>query len=217
MKFTVSFCAFLIIVFNISELCSQPDLKWRLILSAPYNSPGGRLDDVSFINENTGWVITQDVQNFEYVYKTTNGGLTWNMFTDSSFHGLRSIGFTDSLNGWLGTLANPGIALYNTTNGGLNWSSAVYNNGFDSLGVCGISVVDKNVVYGCGRYYGPAYLFKTTNGGVNWNTIYLGGQITTLIDCHFFNRDSGFVVGGIGNSFETRSGAVLFTSDGGNT
>ncbi len=41
--------------------------------------------------------------------------------------------------------------------------------------------------------------------------------VTTLIDCHFFNKDSGFVVGGIGNSFNTRNGAVLFTSDGGNT
>ncbi|MDQ3193919.1 MAG: YCF48-related protein, partial [Bacteroidota bacterium] len=206
-----------ILILGIDNIFSQSDLKWRLVQSAPYNSPGGRLDDASFINENTGWVITQDEQNNDYVYKTTNGGVTWDAFTNSSFDGVRCIGFADSLNGWLGTLSSNGTVLYNTTNGGLNWSGAINTTTGDSLGVCGISVVDKNNVYACGRYYGPPHLFKTTNGGINWTIKYLGSQIYTLIDCHFFNKDSGFVVGGIGNSFETRSGAVLFTSDGGDT
>jgi len=202
---------------NISYVYTQQELKWRLIPTAPVNSPGGRYDDVSFINENAGWAITSDKENNDFVYKTTNGGISWNESADTSLHNLRSIGFADSLNGWLGTLNRTGTVLYNTTNGGSNWLPAVNTAAVDSLGVCGLFVVNKNVVYGCGRYYGPANLFKTTNGGLNWSIKYLGDQITTLIDCFFLNKDSGFVVGGIGNSFNTRSGAILFTSDGGDT
>jgi photosystem II stability/assembly factor-like uncharacterized protein len=198
---------------------SQNDLKWRLIPNAPYTSLV-RLEDVSFINANSGWVIrsyTINNHDTNYINKTTNGGISWAAITDTSFRGLRSVGFADSLNGWLGTLAWPGTVMFRTTDGGWNWSKIINGSLIDSLGVCGISVVDKNIIYGCGRYFGPARFFKTTNGGENWSITDLSSQITTLIDCHFFNKDSGFVVGGIGSSFDTRSGAILFTSDGGAT
>jgi len=218
MKITMFFYACCIFIFNIADLFSQ-ELKWRLIPSITNQSTNLRFEDMNFINENSGWVIrsyTINSQNFNDVFKTKDGGISWNMYSDSITKGLRSIGFADSVNGWLGTLAWPGIVMFNTTNGGTNWIPAISTSLSDSLGVCGISVVNKDIVYGCGRYFGPAHLFKTTNGGINWNIIDMNKYITTLIDCHFFNKDSGFVVGGIGNSFNTRSGAVLFTSDGGN-
>ena len=199
---------------------AQNDLRWRLI---PQTSPFAqisRLEDIHFINANSGWTISNfqiGSQLYLNVYKTTDGGRTWSTISDTSFSSLRSIGFADSLNGWLGTLAWPGTVLYRTTDGGFNWIETIQSAVTDSLGICGISVVDNGHVFGCGRYFDPARFFKTSNGGINWTVKNLNAHITTLIDCHFFNKDSGFVVGGTGNTFSNRNGAVLFTSDGGET
>jgi photosystem II stability/assembly factor-like uncharacterized protein len=76
--------------------------------------------------------------------------------------------------------------------------------------------LNKNVVYGCGIYFGPAYILKTTDGGVNWITIDMNKYASSLVDCYFFNKDSGFVVGGTGSqSYKNANSIILFTSNGG--
>lgn len=217
-KYIASFALiFLLIITDTGQ--AQNSLRWRSVPTIP--SAGNiRYEDMSFINATTGWAIisySSGSQSVNNVYRTKDGGESWAQFTDTSFGGLRSIGFADSLHGWIGTLNWPGTVMYRTVNGGENWEKVITTGLQDSLGVCGISVVSRDIVYGCGRYYGPARFFKTTNGGVNWTIKNLSPYITTLIDCHFFNKDSGFVVGGIGSTFGNRSGAILFTSDGGET
>ena len=199
-------------------LSQQP--QWRLISTSP--DPNGRMDDIFFINENTGWTIglTGSFPNTAWqCFKTTDGGFTWNTnLVDSTINPLRCIGFADSINGWIGTLGLGGTNIFRTTDGGSTWLPSLITSPQDSIGICGISVINKDTVYATGRYSGPAKFYKTTNGGLNWTITDLTQYgIYLLIDCHFFNADSGFITGGTGITFENSRGVVLFTSDAGIT
>jgi photosystem II stability/assembly factor-like uncharacterized protein len=57
------------------------------------------LKSVYFVNENVGWVVGEGV-----IINTTDGGLTWNIYTDfpqqynTTFHSVR---FTNEMSGWI--------------------------------------------------------------------------------------------------------------------
>src|SRR5438876_3232689 len=75
---------------------------WHTLPNAPYTL--WHYDDLSFINENTGWVVYNTAfgaGDNGRVYKTTDGGNSWAMQMSVSNIDLRCIGFTDSLNGWI--------------------------------------------------------------------------------------------------------------------
>lgn len=197
------------------------DLQWRLISTSPGESPG-RIDDIFFINEKTGWTfdLIGSFPNHQwYSFKTSDGGYTWvSTLVGSTAGAFRSIGFADTLNGWIGTLSVGGTNIFKTSDGGQSWLPSLVSNPQDSIGICGISVINKDTVYAAGRYYGPAHFYKTTNGGNNWQVTDLAKYgIHYLIDCHFFNADSGFITGGTGISSSNSKGMVLFTSNAGAT
>jgi photosystem II stability/assembly factor-like uncharacterized protein len=84
------------------------------------------------------------------------------------------------------------------------------------MSICGISVVSDSVVYASGAYWGFPRLIRSTDRGASWTTTHLGAYAGALVDCYFFSRDSGFVVGSTDSSL-TGEALVLFTSDGGIT
>jgi photosystem II stability/assembly factor-like uncharacterized protein len=202
-----AFCFALLVLFlstvhSPSVFSQQP--SWKLLPNSP---SGGRYDDISFINANTGWTALQRV------YKTTDGGLNW-MRQDSLPVYMRSIAFFDSLTGFIGALDSVKI-LWRTTNGGVNWSQVQNIPSPVPKGICGISIADNNTIYACGRFTGPAGVIKSTDRGATWQSIDMSAYATTLIDCKFFSADSGFVVGGFGPTYATRKAVILFTSNGG--
>jgi len=177
-----------------------------------------RYDDISFVNPNLGWAVNSSGQ----IFRTTNGGNSWTMQLQISAY-FRCVKFADSLNGWAGTLDNTQL-LYHTTDSGKNWNlvTNIPTSPVSPKRICGLFVVNKNIVYGSGAYDGPAVIIKTTDGGTNWQSIDMSSYATNLIDCYFVNKDSGFVVGGSPNAvFNPNTGTtkvvVLYTADGGNT
>ena len=171
-----------------------------------------------FVTPLLGWVATSSGQ----IFRTTDGGITWikQLQTKKYF---RSLKFADELNGWAGTL-NQDSLLFHTTNGGNIWTLVdnLPNSPVAPHKLCGLSVVSKDVVYGSGGYNGQPVVIKTTNGGTSWQAIDMSRFATTLVDCYFVNKDSGFVVGGSPNAlFNAKSGTtkivILFTSDGGSS
>ncbi len=199
----------LLIVLTIPLLFASGQPRWRLLPASPSDGPG-RHDDIFFINPRIGWVVNGNKK----VYKTTNGGATWQLkYTAASY--LRSVGFADSLIGWTGSLDSNHV-LYATTNGGDTWSEVQNFPALRPAGICGISVVSRAVMYGSGAYFGSPRLLKTTNGGTTWSVTDMRQYARALVDCHFFNEDSGFVVGSRGVvSYLMDSAVVLFTSNGG--
>ena len=210
----------LALISNITFLSntSLSQLKWRSLGALPDRA---RYEDISFINEKTGWTITSysmDTVNFCYIFKTTNGGASWNTLRDTLTRFYRCVGFADSLHGWIGTLGlRDTRIIIRTTNGGTDWMPSLSIPSQDSANVCGISVLNKDYVFACGRFYGPAYFYKTTNGGVNWTVKDMSMYAKGLVDCYFTSPDSGFVVGGVDGNWPDMKGIVLFTSDGGET
>ena len=202
----------LIFFWVLSELAFCQTKSWKEMENSPLSQI--KIDDCFFINSNTGWVINVK-ESLGQIYKTSDGGINWEkQFERNTI--LRCIGFYDSLLGWVGTLDSN--ILFETKDGGNTWSSVEKILGPRPKGICGISIVNKNIIYACGKYSGPAYLIKTTNSGFSWLSIDMNSYATSLVDCNFFNSETGFIVGGTGSlNYKEAHSVILFTSDGGIT
>jgi photosystem II stability/assembly factor-like uncharacterized protein len=162
-----------------------------------------RIDDVYFINPDTGWLAGTSV-----IRKTTDGGQTWQTQLTTPGQYLRSIEFLNAKYGFCGTLDG---AFYRTTDGGDTWtdiSSAIPGN---APGICGLSHRGQNV-YGCGIWSFPAYFIKSYDAGDTWSYKDMSEHAVALIEPLFFHSDSGFVAGQ-----DELGGVILFTADGGET
>jgi len=176
-----------------------------------------RYDDVFFLNDTLGWAAAGPAK---FIYKTTNGGKTWEKkFT--SEHYLRSIEFANKNLGFAGSLLG---ALYKTEDGGESWEDIAGDIPFsieyqdetlvDIPGICGLSAPTSSVIYGCGIWSGgPAYVIKSTNGGASWTTTDMTPWATQLVDILFLNENEGFVTGMANPT--TDGGIILYTDDGG--
>lgn len=204
-------------------LQAQP--SWKPLATAPKSY---RLDDFHFINPKQGWAISPCYNYLTphkpgQIYKTRDGGLNWQLLIDSSKTFFRSIGFADSLTGWVGNLADSTVTtdtipLYHTTDGGTTWHPVTNIPNPQPKGICGISVVTDSIIYAYGRYYGPPVLLKTIDKGATWTSTDMSPYASGLVDAHFFNKDTGFVTGCIGNtSAQQQQALILSTFDGGAT
>ena len=74
--------------------------------------------DFYFINQYEGWCFTYSYPN-NRIYKTFNGGSTWESIFYGDFLGIWQIHMANSSDGW----AITGISgeLYHTDDGGYNW------------------------------------------------------------------------------------------------
>src|SRR5436190_9847236 len=136
---------------------------WQLLPNAPI-APGFRHDDVFFINADTGWVCNLQGN----IYKTTDGGQTWNTIYNDPNKVFRCIGFLNSTKGFAGNFGyypgNPPtdtMPIFETLDGGFTWNPITNINGPLPKGICGLNIVNDTVIYGVGRVYGPAYYIKT--------------------------------------------------------
>jgi len=181
-----------------------------------------RFDDVYFINPNQGWLVepinlfANYNSTYAQIYETRNGGISWQLVHDSLNTYLRSVGFIDSLHGFIGNLASDptvdSIPMYYTNDGGKTLTPVNFPSPRPG-GICGISVVTDSVVYAYGRYFGPPVLAKTTNAGKTWTTYDMSSYASVgLIDGWFWNKDTGFITGQNG-----ANSVILHTNDGGTT
>ena len=185
---------------------------WVTLPNAPIAPAGyGRHDDLFFVSPDSGWVVNGAGE----IHRTIDGGQSWTLQTTVSNY-LRCVGFATPLKGWAGSLFGPPL-LYATGNAGVTWTPVTNIPDPQPTGICGLSVVNASVVYGCGRYDGPpATLIKTTDGGATWTSRDMAPYATSLIDVHFFDENNGLAVGGTG-PFSLRHAVILSTSDGGVT
>ncbi|MCI0636718.1 MAG: hypothetical protein L0206_22795, partial [Actinobacteria bacterium] len=205
--------ALLLVALGSQTAHAAPD--WRRIAGSPIAVT--RFEDFFFANPWTGWMVS-----LGGTIKTTDRGATWAVVFSNGAANLRCIGFANELKGWAGTLG-PGcssgagpIYLYATTDGGATWDPVTNVPEPQPEGLCGIWVVDENVVYACGRYCGTPRVIKSIDGGANWTTFDMSAPADGLVDCRFFGPDTGIVVGRLDDSTSGFwRGVVLHTTDGG--
>lgn len=97
--------------------------------------------DIYFVNENTGWVSGNNVDN-KNLHKTTNGGYNWVYQENPVLLGgytrqINGIKFINENTGWGAASA---LMLIRTTNGGTNWTIDLTNNLYD-----GFYTIEKNL------------------------------------------------------------------------
>ncbi len=183
--------------------------QWQALPAAPVTS---RIDDLHFIDPQTGWFCTGDGS----IYHTSDGGQSWALQHSDDLLYFRSIRFADSQHGWAGTLvsADP---LYVTANGGATWAPAPTLPLLRPNAICGLAVVSDQVVYAVGSYSGPARVMKTIDGGASWTTTDLAPLATTLVDVHFWSANEGLAVGSVGTFPSGSQSVVMRTTNGGAT
>ena len=207
MKINLLLSALFLVFVSMMLFSQQPE--WRLLPDSPV---GGRFDDFSFINPNTGWGLSSSSNS--KVFKTSNGGLNWQLlYTFTNTHS-RSICFIDSLTGFMGSLTGA-QHLFKTTNGGLNWDSVQFTSERPN-GICGQSN-SGNTIIGSGVYSGSPKVVWSTNRGNTWRVIALDLFADALVDCYLVNESEAFVIGGKGSEYSNRKAVILHTTDAGIT
>ena len=128
-------------------------VNWNLIFDF---SPVGNIDNMSFVNNDTGWACSEDPFDGG-VFKTTDGGLSWLREFNYGVDNPDRIFFINSDTGW--TSNGSQRKLYKTINGGMNWNLqythiSQINDIYFINGNIGILTEGVN--------------YRTTNGGFNW-------------------------------------------------
>lgn len=159
-----------------------------------------RYDDIYFIDSLIGWTVNSAGE----IFKTDNGGITW----DTSYTGtgyLRSIEFLDKNVGFCGSLDG---SFLQTLDGGNSWQDIRDRIPGPETYICGLSHVG-DIVFGVGVWAYPAYFIKSTDRGTTWTYLSMSNYARGLVDCHFFNADTGIVSGILDGA------VILRTEDGG--
>lgn len=156
-------------------------------------SPNHDLRDIEFINRNTGWSCGEN-----FIYKTTNGGITWDeQFHPNAFLIQQIFPINENVVyavGWWNFLK--------TTNGGENWTAIFAGGTGQGLPVLeGLYFINENT----GWLVGNVVAMKTTDGGNSFIDSMRIEEISQ--DVYFKDSLNGILCG--------YSGGFRKTTDGG--
>lgn len=191
-----------------------------------------------FLDKSHAWIQIVDSNNYPNggtLYRTSDGGLTWENFETPFSAG--DMEFLDANNGWMmadlgvgaGSMA---VAVFQTTNGGATWTRAYINDpsvegAGDSLPLSGIKVLmvplDMNTAWVGGVIYssGSTYLFRTDDGGKTWSQVSMmlpgNAQSSELAieQVKFLSPTQGFLA--VRLTSTSQETIFYTTSDGGQT
>lgn len=158
---------------------------------------------ITFINDLTGYCSGTDIHPYPMpcchdgvIYKTTNGGLNWNLLYRAG-----ADDFTDIKVKNADSLTLLGFSLYKTTNSGINWLSGSYQ---PSLYPRSFTNPYIDTIFIIGRDGG---IIRSVNHGANWNFSLSAGVTGPLRSSFFIDAKRGHAAG--------NSGKIFFTSNAG--
>ncbi len=151
------------------DICFVDENTGFLTKSSVYKTTNGGanwINNVSNVSSSIQFIGTTGYFSFssgnnQFINKTTDLGITWNIYTVGS-GGSGPLYFKNTETGWI---SSNGL-IRKTTNGGINWVQQV--TGTSSIGVLGIYFTDVNSGWCVGNYGG---IMRTTNGGIGIITI----------------------------------------------
>jgi photosystem II stability/assembly factor-like uncharacterized protein len=176
---------------------SEP--HWQTLATEAYPK---KRDDLVFLDARTAIYGTGKGN----LYRTVDGGQTWQLVWSRPGTFIRSLGFIDATHGFLGNLG-AGLAnitdttpLYESKDGGLTWQPAKIS-GATIAGVCSIDILksrsihegdvsDRVYIHAAGRADGPAKLLRSENGGETWSLIDLSDRAGMILDVKFLDPTS---------------------------
>lgn len=189
--------------------------------------------DVHAFDENTAILMSagEAEQGHAKIYRTEDGGNTWNIVYQTSEKGIffDGIDFWDKQNGIaFSDPINGHFFIIKTKDGGKTWLPINLENipsnqeGEAAFAASGTSLIvsGKNNVYICTGGASNARIFKSINQGENWeviNTSMPAGKTNGLFGLRFWDNLHGIAVGGDYLEINKAIPNVLITNDGGKT
>ena len=170
-----------------------------------------RCDKISLPGCTFNWNAIANTDSALYIIG--NQGYCYIYYHKGGVKNIRT-GITDNLTGiqfinnLLGYIWGENGKILKTTDGGITWSSlttGVTNN------IMKAQFIDANTAF----FMANNNLYKTTDGGQLWNLVTLPGGSISFKDFHFFDSQTGQIVGNI--TSPSISGYVHQTADGGST
>ncbi|MBK9225608.1 MAG: T9SS type A sorting domain-containing protein [Ignavibacteria bacterium] len=172
--------------------------NWVEISNGPWGT-GHSYDAVYFINKDTGWVSGTG----QLVFKTTNGGKTFDSATVSGFS--YDIYFKNANEG---LVCGQTAAMHRTTDGGRSWNPIYVPVGTQSADFGKLTFVDENTGYTQGVSNGKVY--KTTNFGLTWDSLTRIPE-ASFLSCIFFSSPStGWSCGDQNQLYKTTDAGVTW-------
>lgn len=201
---------------------------WEKLKTEPYR---GKQDDIYFVNDRIGWYANGAGK----IYKTTDGGDTWQKQFDQPGTYFRCLAFLDENHGYAGNIGpgyfpnvNDTCPLYETKDGGTTWQKVTTIEGPSIVGLCALQVLREEIVnagklenrtrlIGVGRVGGPTAMIVSDDLGATWQQIDISKQAAMAFDVHFFNRREGFIAASTDADVANSHALILRTQDGGET
>ena len=166
------------------------------------NIPDGLYTDLTFINETTGFAVS----NFGAIIKTTDGGFNWEQLSSHVNFFLNRIQFTDSQTGYIIGGDTTGGYLLKTVDAGQTWQL----NNLDTPGKdrpTGMFFLNNTT----GFISGKKLFRKTTDGGRTWSEV-MGAVSENINDVSFKNAVEGYATSDNGKYFKTVDGGKTWQS-----
>lgn len=135
----------------------------------------------------------RNVQANESIYRTFDGGISWDSVSYSTVLGYNSLFFMNKDTGYVGATDSFWGYIFKTTDGGVTLNQIYKTTSLATFG-SGLVFFKEKVN---GEYYGYCiaghiYMYKTTNSGNNWTQLE-GGLYNNPGGFYFINKDTGWV------------------------
>jgi len=179
-----------------------PDLSIDSLKIIQTNIPDGLYTDLTFINETTGFAIS----NFGAIIRTTDGGFNWEQLSSHVNFFLNRIQFTDSQTGYIIGGDTTGGYLLKTVDAGQTWQL----KNLDTPGKerpTGMFFLNNTT----GFISGKKLFRKTTDGGQTWSEV-MGGISENINDVSFKNAGEGYATSDNGKYYKSVDGGKTWLS-----
>ena len=156
-----------------------------------------------FTSQNVGFTGGSDgTPNTHYIYKTSDGGLSWSLVKTGTPASIYGISYVDANTGYAVRSDPASSVVFKTLDGGVSWTTL--SSSTTSTWMRTIYAVNNNKIFCTGT---GGTIQKTTDGGVTWSTSTVGTN--DLFGIAFPSTTVGYICG--------FGGKLLKTTDGGAT
>ncbi|GJM36588.1 MAG: hypothetical protein DHS20C18_55890 [Saprospiraceae bacterium] len=164
---------------------------------------------IEFLNPDTGYLVT----NYARVYRSIDGGESWDIIFENEEWELAALDFVNGLEGWVaGSISQGGpTRVLHTTNAGATWEEQLAAPA-SGLGPFGPNVDLHFLNDQTGWFVNLSNtIFKTENGGESWDEYLITQNENAFCRRIFFLNDS------IGWATSTLSKSIFVSTNGGET
>ena len=201
---------------------------WQKLATESYR---GKQDDIFFVTPDLGWYVNGSGK----IYRTKDGGITWEKQLDKPGTYFRCVAFLDANHGFAGNIGTdyfPGVTdttpLYETKNAGATWQPVTTITGAPVKGLCALFVLRqpfinagvldyKTVLFAGGRVGSPAVFLRSDDAGASWTATDMSEHCAMILDVHFRNSREGIICAGSDADVQASNALILRTVDGGKT